>query len=110
MKILLLLLIFVLPNFLYGQEANSWDFPIRPGSAEWKKYKEESHRIEAMQIPEEIINKMDAKEFAHTIVNFPLFGYYSAFNTPQEGFNIMFSRFNIFKKLCERNNIDKHFI
>jgi hypothetical protein len=53
---------------------------------------------------------MSTENLIDACINFPLFGYYTAFNTPQEGFNIMFSRFNIFNKICEKENIGQHLI
>jgi len=53
---------------------------------------------------------MSSEDLVLTCVNFPLFGYFTAFNTPQEGFNIMFSKFNIFSKICEKDSISRHLI
>jgi len=95
---------------LTAQEKITWDFPVKPGTEKWNNLKTEKARINAMQIPEEVLYEMKAKDLIDACINFPLFGYYSAFNTPQEGFKIMFSRFNIFNKLCEMDNIGQYLI
>jgi len=63
-----------------------------------------------MQLPEKELDEMSAEDLVLTCVNFPLFGYFTAFNTPQEGFNIMFTRFNIFKKICEKDSTGHYLI
>lgn len=88
-----------------------WDFPVRPGTEEWKNLKTEKERIDAVQVPEAVLEKATAEELVLLTVSFPLFGYYSAFNTPQDGFNIMFSRFNVIRAICsKRENVGKHLI
>lgn len=104
------MLLLALPVFSFAQQEVAWDYPAKPGSEEWKVLNTETERIDAMQIPEKVLNNMKTEEFAKAIVNFPLFGYYTAFNTPQNGFNVMFSRFNIFQKLCENDELGTQLI
>jgi len=88
-----------------------WDFPIRPGTEQWNSLKTEKERIAAIQVPEEILAKATADELVLLAVSFPLFGEYSAFNTPQDGFNIMLSRFNVIRALfSDQKNVGKHLI
>lgn len=110
MKKIILLLFIMMPIILSAQEEVSWDFSVTPGTNEWNSLKTEKQRINVMQIPEVVLNKMSSKALIDACINFPLFGYYSAFNTPQEGFNIMFSRFNIFNKICEKDSIGHYLI
>jgi len=110
MKKIIPLLLIIMPLISSAQEEVTWDFPVKPGTNEWNNIKTEKQRISVMQIPEDVLNRMSSKVLIDACVNFPLFGYYSAFNTPQEGFNIMFSRFNIFNKLCEKDSIGQYLI
>ena len=105
-KLILLTMLFS-PILLFGQ---IWSYPVRPGTEVWNNLKTEKERIEAMQIPVDILNKMSTDDIIYACINFPLFGYYSAFNSPQEGFNIMFMKFNIFSKLCEKKDLVKKLI
>lgn len=108
---LLTILIILIPLFCFSQiEERQWDFPVKPGYKEWNALRTEKDRISAMQVPTELLNRMTSEDLILTCVNFPLFGYFTAFNTPQEGFNIMFSRFNIFSKICEKDSVGKHLI
>ena len=79
-KLILLTMLFS-PILLFGQ---IWSYPVRPGTEVWNNLKTEKERIEAMQIPVDILNKMSTDDIIYACINFPLFGYYSAFNSPQE--------------------------
>ncbi len=107
MKKVILILFMFIPVVMLGQ---TWDYPVKPGTEEWNNLKTEKERIEAMQIPIDILNKMSTDDIINTCIKFPLFGYYSAFNSPQEGFNIMFMRFNIFSQLCKKKDLGRKFI
>lgn len=112
MKRYIFIFILTTHTLLCFQQNNEkkWNFPVKPGTNEWNNLKSEQERINAMQIPEELLTIMSAEELLDACVNFPLFGYYSAFNTPQVGFEIMFSRFNIFNKLCEKDSIGQYLV
>jgi len=88
-----------------------WDFPVQPGTEEWNNLKTEKERVAAIQVPDKILAKATTEELVLLAVSFPLFGYYSAFNTPQDGFNIMLSRFNIIQSLFSKDHlVGKHLI
>jgi|GEM_PF-1378855 len=88
----------------------AWDYRVKPGTEEWGLLKNEEERIAAVQIPEDVLIRSSAEEIVDLLVDFPLFGYFTAFNTPQEGFLIMLSRFNIFQHLLSRKDIGKDLI
>lgn len=110
MKNIFVLFFTIIPVFLFAQERIAWGYPVRPGTNEWNNLKTENERISAMQIPEDELDRMSANDLVDACINFPLFGYYSAFNTPLEGFNIMFSRFNVFHKICEKDSVGQYII
>lgn len=95
---------FILCSFaLHAQEKKLiWDYPLKPGMEEWNKLKTEKERIAAVQVPEEVLAKASAEDLVLLAVSFPRFGYYTAFNTPQTGFDVMRSRYNVFRALCSR--------
>ena len=76
-----------------------WNYPIKPGTKEWGLLKTEDERIAALQIPEAILAKLTPEETVGLCINLPAFGLYLAFDTPQEGFSVMLSRYNIIKHL-----------
>ena len=110
MRKIFIILFTIVPVFLFAQERITWSYPVKPRTDEWNSLKTENERINAMQIPKEVLNKMSTSDLIDACINFPLFGYYSAFNSPLEGFNIMFSRFNVFHKICEKDSVGQYFI
>jgi len=103
------ILLFSLNSFAQQLDAG-WDFTVKPGTEKWSNLVTEQERIDAVQVPEDVLNNMTAEELAVTCMQFPSFGYYSAFNTPIEGMNVMFSRFNIFQYIPKKENIGKTLI
>ena len=56
-----LFLLFVCMNFcfVFAQQSEvDWDYPIKPGSMEWKKLKNSYKKIKACQIPDEILSNL----------------------------------------------------
>jgi len=101
--LIVLLLMFTFNIGSYSQQLkNGWNYPVKPGTEDWNNLKTEDERIAAMQIPFEILENMSSEELAFTCANFPLFGYYTAFDTPQDGIDIMFYRFNLFRFACKK--------
>jgi len=111
-KILILLLCFATCSIVYAQTETkiTWDYPVKPGMEEWNQLITEKERIEALQVPDNILASLSSKEIVDLCITFPAFGYFTAYNTPQEGFSIMFDRFNIFKHLLLRKDAGKSLI
>jgi len=87
------------------EKSDTWDFPVKPGTQEWKNLGENhATMIKACQIPEESLNSISAKNLVKICLDYPLFGDFSAFNTIQRGFDIMSSRFNGFDELYTRED------
>jgi len=87
-----------------------WDYPLKPGMEKWSLLKTEWERIFAVQVPEDILGQLSAEDAVYLCITFPRFGYFGAFNTPQEGFSIMLSEFNIFRHLLSRNDVGRELI
>ena len=87
-----------------------WDYPLRPGMEEWKLLETEQERIDALQVPEDILSKLSSDDIVRLCITFPSFGHFTAFNTPQDGFSIMLSRYNIFGYLLSQKDIGKSLI
>ena len=88
----------------------SWDYPVKPGMEEWNNLKTEQERIDALQVPENILTNLSSDEFVKLCISFPSFGHYTAFNTPQEGFSIMVSRYKFFQYLLSKKDVGKYLI
>lgn len=83
-------------------QAQVYDFPIRPGTEEWKSLVTERERFEAMQIPENLLKTMSTYDLIITCMNYPAMGYYTAFNNPQDGMDLVIRNFNGLQELMSR--------
>jgi len=85
----------------------SWDYPIKPGMEAWYSLNTEEERIAAVQVPENILATLSSEEVVGLCITFPSFGHFTAWDTPQEGFNVMLSRYNILRHLLLRNDVGR---
>ena len=90
-----------------AQDKATWDYPVKPGTEEWNRIQTEPERITVVQIPEEILEKLSSDELVRLCITFPLFSDFTYFNTPQEGFDVMVARFNLFAHLLTRKDAGK---
>jgi len=94
--------------FLLNSNAKNIDTPyefrVIPGTQDWANLKTESERLDACQIPQEILNNMTTRALALTCLNYPLFWDMSAFNSYQKGFSILSDRFNGLRELKKRKD------
>jgi carbonic anhydrase len=75
LKLALLLVLFV-PIFAFSQaEDVKWDYPVKPGTKKWNELKTEKERINAVQIPDDVLDSMTTEDMVDACINFPLFGY-----------------------------------
>jgi uncharacterized protein (UPF0335 family) len=88
----------------------AWDYPIKPGMKKWNQLITEKERIAAVQIPKDVLVKLSAEDAVKLCISFPSFGYFTAFNTPQEGFLIMLERFNIFRYILSKKDAGRDLI
>ena len=87
-----------------------WDYPVKPGMEEWNSLNTEQERIDAVQIPKDVLGKLSAEEIVNLCISFPRFGYFTAFNTPQDGFVVMLDKYNIFRHLILQKDAGKSLI
>lgn len=85
-RLLLLILLILFGNNIIPQL--KWDYPIRPGSLEWKNFTTHQQMIDACLIPDDILKKMTTVELLKAWESFPLKLDIIAFNTPQLGFEM----------------------
>jgi hypothetical protein len=60
--------------------------------------------VAACQVPESVLEEMSTPGLVETILNYPLYGDIYAFNTIQQGFDVMSSRFSAFEELFDRKD------
>ena len=83
----------------------SWDYPVKPGMESWNSLETESERIDVLQVPEHILATIPPEEVVGLCIELPTFFLFTAWNTPQDGFNIMLERYNILRHILSRDNV-----
>ena len=73
----------------------TWDYPVKPGMEECNRLETEQERIDVLQVPKDVLESLSPEEVVRLCISFPSFGHFSVFSTPQNGFSIMLSRYNI---------------
>jgi len=105
MKKIVLLLLIVIPLFSLAQEKVTWDYPVKPGSEEWKsKVKNNADRIRLCQVPTTVLTNLSTKELTKVVLDYPLFRTITAFGSLQNGFNIIRKQFGGFNELYKRED------
>ncbi len=85
-------------------QAQVYNFPVKPGTEEWNNLETEADRLEALQIPENLLSTMSTQDLIITCLNYPAMAYFSAYNNPQDGMNVIIQRFNGLKELMKRSD------
>jgi len=102
-----LLTILVCPILIYGQ---IWDYPVKPGTEEWKIFKSNKEMIDACQIPEKILFSLSTNDLTELCLHYPLLYDTFAFNDLNEGFNKLFNDFNGIRELYKRKDTPKELL
>lgn len=103
---LLLLVTLLIINEGYSQQISTpYDFPIKPGMDEWKKFQTQEDMIIACQVPEGILKKLTTEALAETCLKYPIYLQITTYNNVQNGFERFASQFNGFSELLARPDV-----
>lgn len=105
----LFIYLFILSGFsCFAQdETIAWDYPVKPGTEEWKSFKSRPEMVDACQVPGSILKIIDTKSLAELCFNYPLIHDINAFNILQKGFDHVTDDFNGFTELFQRQDVGK---
>ncbi|MBA4408088.1 MAG: hypothetical protein Q8S54_16055 [Bacteroidota bacterium] len=110
MKLLMILILFV-PIITFSQvERPKWDYPVKPGSEEWRQFKSTDDMYIACQIPDDILRQLNTEDLVHICLNFPATPQFLLFNTPQDCFMAFYSNFNGIRELFNRKDMGYYLI
>lgn len=90
------------------QISSVYDFPVKPGTEEWKALKTHKEMLAVCQIPENILKQMTTEALVQTCIDFPLFDDMFVYNNRQIGFSKVSLRFNGLKELLSRKDAGKY--
>jgi hypothetical protein len=88
----------------------TWDYPVKPGTEEWKKLKTVEEQFNAYNIPEGIIKNISTAELVKICLAYPEWGWMHAYNDRQTGFSVLISLFNGFRELFDRGDAGRELI
>jgi len=97
-------------NLLAQDSAVTWDYPVRPGTEKWSQLKDESERLNALQIPDSILNVIETEELVIACLNYPAAFHYTAYDDEHTGLQKVISNFNGLQELFDRNDAGKYLI
>jgi len=87
------------------QKSMPYDYPVKPGTTEWKAFTSRDQKQEACQIPQSILSSMSTPDLLETCLNYPLYGDMMAYNSVQEGFDFVKQGFNGLQELLKREDV-----
>ena len=85
-------------------EKVTWDYPVRYGTPEWETLKSFEERLNAFNIPDEILKTISTEELVKVCMNYPWWGLMNAYNSRGTGFIVIFEHFNGFRELFGRDD------
>lgn len=110
MKRIVLLLLIAIPFMSLAQEKVTWDYPVKPGSEEWKAFQSNTEKVNACQVPNNILEDLTTKELLKVCLAYPLIHDILAFNNIQDDFRKFEKDFNGFKELVTRSDCAKELL
>jgi hypothetical protein len=66
-------------------KAPVWDYPVKPGTPQWAAFETHDQMLEAIQIPESILNSLTTEELVEICLNYPLSFDFFAYSSLLEG-------------------------
>ena len=81
----------------------SWDYPVKPGSEEWRmtSYAE---KVEKSQPPKELMDRWDTETLFKYCVDYPFNHVTLMFNNPNDGFKRAYEQATVWQEFIHRNN------
>lgn len=101
MKKIIVLLLLAIPIISFAQEKVTWDFPVKPGTNEWKALKNQKEKLDACQIPDDILKDIPTSELMELSFTYPLIYDILAFNSAQAGIDQFKKKFNGFSEFLQ---------
>ena len=84
---------------------DSFPYPIRPGSSEWKNLNSQAKKCKALSVPEDILNEMCTHGLVYTCVYCPMFiTHLSIYYSLRVGFTFLCENINSFDELTNRED------
>ena len=104
-KLLIVAVLLITCNNLFSQDPEViWDFPVKPGTAEWKSLKNRHERCNACQIPDDVLPVLSTEQLIEVCLRYPFLIDIRAFDNILTGFDKYSRDFNGFRELIKRSD------
>ena len=102
----LILSLLIIQQIAFAQKSSDipYQFPIRPGTESWAKFKNGQEMIDATQVPNQLLSKLTTQALVLTCLDYPRLINIYAFNNIQTGTERLVSQFNGLAELLTRQN------
>lgn len=100
----LLYLLLTSSTYCFSQETNDWTYPTLPGTQEWSSLDNHQAKLDACQIPEDVLQSISTSKLIQLCLDYPLLMDIYAFNQISDGFNAFYSSFNGIQELVKRTD------
>jgi len=84
-----------------------YEFPIKPGSDEWKRIETIAGRLDKLQIPDAVLASISTEGLLETCLYFPFLVDIFFYTNYQRGFEALVEEFNGFRELLKRPDLTK---
>jgi hypothetical protein len=88
----------------YSVYCQVYNFPIKPGTKEWKELKTGKQMHDVCQISKDILKNMSSDALAESCMKYPLYFEFTAFNDEIKGITYVIENFNGLKELSQRKD------
>ncbi|MCP4181146.1 MAG: hypothetical protein GY756_25555 [bacterium] len=95
---------------MINAQSKVFDYPIKPGTKEWAELKTYDEKLNAYNIPEYLLVKMNTRDLVKTCLNYPEFRLMMTRNSLQLGYDYIKSIFNGFRELELRKDAGKEIL
>ncbi|MDR0796299.1 MAG: hypothetical protein LBE79_09675 [Tannerella sp.] len=111
MRLLIILYVNLFSCFIiYGQEKTKWDYPVKPGTEEWKKFQSNEEMVNSCQIPDVVLSTLTTEELVDLSLRYPLIYDVFAFENMNSGLNKLFNDFNGIRELYNKSEVSNNLI
>jgi hypothetical protein len=100
--IIFLVFFIIFSFFTYAQQ--KWDYPIKPGTEEWKKLENNKAKVEVCQIPESVLQNISTNDLTTLCLQYPLLYDVFAFENLNNGLKKLFTDFNGVREFAKRKD------
>ncbi|MCK4306202.1 MAG: hypothetical protein KAY24_18320 [Candidatus Eisenbacteria sp.] len=87
------------------QESDAYEFPVRPGTPEWRTLRTHNEKLQVCQVPEAVLTNMSTYGLAQTCMEYPMLTEILLDICLQGGVDKVVSKFNGLQELLRRPDV-----